>query len=427
MRPRDTLTPEQERELEAIDRALAGEPVELELRELEELVLDIRATAPAPSPGFAARLEQEVREGFPAAGQQPARRRPARWPRTRRRWLLLPALGSLAAVLVALVVVLGARDSVDMARDPSSAPSAREPATTARDQAAPAPAAGGRALPAIAERARDEAGSGPGDVSTARRRAPNAAVTPAPPSSASARVPAPPPALDRARTPRKVERSASMSLQTPADEFDRTTDAVNATVARFAGIVASSQIGQSDGSGGEATYDLRIPTDRLDRALAALSKLGHVTERSQGLDDITGSFTSVQENLVDARAERRGLLRALARATTQAQIDGLKAQLRSVGSRIGGLKGRLASLRRRADLATVSLTIRGSGEGAQPGGGPWTPGDAAGDALRVLEVLAGVLLIGLAVLLPAGLLAALVALGVRLGRRRRREAALDPA
>ncbi|HEV2785130.1 MAG TPA: hypothetical protein VGV67_01975, partial [Solirubrobacteraceae bacterium] len=102
MRPRDTLTPQQERELEALDRALLGEPVELELRELEELVHDIRATAPEMSPAFAARLEHELSEGFPTPREQPSRLRAPR-----RRWLALPAAGALAAALVALVVVLG--------------------------------------------------------------------------------------------------------------------------------------------------------------------------------------------------------------------------------------------------------------------------------------------------------------------------------
>ena len=367
MRRRDPLSPEQERELDALDRALAGEPVEPHLRELEELVGDIRATAPEMSPGFAARLEHEVSEGFPTPREQPSRlRRPGR------RWLLLPALGTLAAVVVALVVVLG----------------------------------GGRDEPTVA---------GPTSLGAAPSEQ-------APPASGAARTQAIAPQANR-----KVQRSASITLQTPDARFDATTAAVDSTVARFGGIVASSQIG-AGASGGEASFDLRIPTDRLDRALAALAKLGHVTERSQSLDDITSSFASAQEYLADARAERRGLLRALARATTQAQIDSLKAQLRSTGSRIAGLEGRLTSLRRRADLATVSLTVRGGGDngGATGGGGRWTPGDAAGDALRVLEVLAGVTLIGLAVLLPAGLIGLAAALGLRLGRRRRREAALDP-
>lgn len=399
MRRRDTLSPEQRQDLEAIDRALAGDPVEYELRELEELALAIRAAAPAMSPAFSARLEHEVGKGFPEPREQPARVR-----RRGRRRLLLPALGALGAVIVALVVVLagGTRELDSGGNETTGAVSE---AARGADQAAgvapaPAPApptAGGR-LPAPA---------------------------PAPPVAGGRSAPAAP--VEPTQSPRKVQRSATIAIRTPEDEFARTTAAVNATVARFGGIVASSQVGQSTDSGGEATYDLRIPTSRLDRALDALAKLGHVTDRSQSLQDITGSFISVQDRLTDARAERRGLLRALERATTQAQIDSLRARLRSVGGQIGRLQGRLASLRRRADLARVDLTVRGTGESTQTGGASWTPGDAAGDALRVLEVLAGVLLIALAVLLPAGLLAAAVVLGVRFGRRRRRDAALDPA
>ena len=100
-------------------------------------------------------------------------------------------------------------------------------------------------------------------------------------------------------------------------------------------------------------------------------------------------------------------------------------------SQIARLNGDLDALRRRADLSSVSLVVRGTaaepGGGSGSGGGGWSPGDAAHDALRVLEVIAGVALIALAIAAPLGLLAALVAIGVRVTRRRRREGALDPA
>jgi hypothetical protein len=416
MRHRESLTPEQERDLEALDRALAGEPVEFELRELEELVRDVRATAPEMTPAFAARLEQEVRDGFPSSQERPpiSVRRPWRG----RRWVLLPAAGSLAAVLVALVVVFGG------GRDNGAGDSLSSSDTPPTEAAVPAQPEAGVAADSAAG---STATVAPGEAAKAQRSA-----APAPAQSAggasgagggSALSIAPAPA-------RKVERNAVLAIQTPDGKFESTTDAVIATVGRFRGIVASSQIGSSDANGGEATFELRIPTERLDQALAALSKLGHVTERSQNLQDITSSFTSAQERLTDARAERRGLLRALARATTTQQIAAIKAQLRTVGSRIRGLKGQLASLRRRADLSTVNMTVVGGGAsetGGGSGGGHWTPGDAAGDALRVLEVSAGVALICLAVLTPLGLIGAVIALGVRSGRRRRRETALDPA
>jgi hypothetical protein len=425
MRPRDTLTPEQERELEAIDRALAGEPVEFDLRELEELVLDIRATAPEMTPAFAARLQHEVSEGFPTAREQPALvRRPGR------RWLALPALGSLAAALVALVLVFGSDGSSDLSTGSGTDGDVAAAQNELRESS---PAAGDEAAAPADNATSSSGGSGSGASGAADRPAPQAVAPapqppPAPAPSSSARAKSAPATATPTRDRRQVERNASIAIETPRGEFDKATDAVNAVVARFGGIVASSQIGASDASGGEATFDLRIPTSRLDAALAALATLGHVTERTQGLVDITGSFTSAQDRLTDARAERRGLLRALERATTQAQIDSLKAQLRSVGGRINGLKGQLSSLKRRADLATVNLTVRGTGESTETGaGGDWTPADAAADALRVLEILAGVMLIALAILVPAAALWGAVALGVRFGRRRRREAALDPA
>ncbi len=404
MRQRDPLSPEEQRELEALERALAGDAVDPDLRELAELVEDVRATAPQMTPGFAARLEHQVAEGFPESDERPAARR------LRRRWLLLPAAGSLAAVLVALVVVLGQQSddftaysavpgdetTSQTSRSRESAPALAEPAPEPTQSARPAPGA-------IAQ---DRAGGGAG----------------------SSVEPAPAPSIGKSTGSRKVQRGADLVLRVPNARVQSTADGVIRTVDRFGGIVASSD-SASQGSQAEATFDLRIPTERLDDALATLSKLGNVVERRQNLVDITGSFTSVQDRLSDARAERRGLLKALGRASTQAQIDSLRARLRGVRSQIARLNGDLDALRRRADLSTVSVTVRGSAKATDDGagGGDWSPGDAARDAVRVLEVIAGVALVALAVLAPLALLGALVALGMRAGRRRRREGALDPA
>jgi hypothetical protein len=266
--------------------------------------------------------------------------------------------------------------------------------------------------------ATDSAGSAKPAVGTAPQ--------PRRPSSQATAQALRPPAITKSGGARKVERTAELVLETPAARFDATSDDVVHTVDRFDGIVASSSIGSDDTSGGEATFELRIPTARFDAALAALSKLGHVAERRQDLEDITGSFTTLQDRLADARAERRGLLRALARATTQAQVESLRTRLRDVRDTIARLNGDLAALRRRADLSRVTVTVRGV-EGSGGGGGRWSPGDAAGDALRVLEVMAGVAVIALTIAVPLGLLGLAVVLAARSLRRRERERALDPA
>ncbi len=420
MRSRDLLNPDEERELEALERALAGDPVDADLRELEDLVRDIRATAPEMSPAFAARLDHEAAEGFPTPIPEPPRaaRRP-------QRWMLLPAAGTLAVALVALVVVLG-QSGGGTAGPLSSATSGDESASTALEDSPAVDSSGGATRESAAPADTDTGAAGSGARRSAAPAPAASQPTTAPPAAVQSL--ARPKPVTKTGAPRQVERNAQLVLETPSAKFAGTSDDVIRTVDRFDGIVASSSIGSDDDSGGEATFDLRIPTDRLDDALAALSKLGHVAERRQQLEDITASFTSVQDRLADARAERRGLLRALGRATTQAQVESLRAQLRTVRSQISRLKGDLRSLQRRADLSTVSLTVRGVDDGSETGGGGnWTPGDAAADAVRVLEVMAGVALITLAVAVPLGLLGVAIALGARSARRRDRERALDPA
>lgn len=396
MRHREPLTPDEARELEAIDLALAGEPVEHDLRELEDLVHEVRATAPQMSPELTARLEHIVDHGpepvaAPAAAVKP--RRPGRW-------VLMPALGTVAAVVVALVVVLG-NDSGD-------------PRTSVVDNAVDAG-------PAVGETFTPQSGADTTELdapaSADRRR--QGSEPAAAPAAAAGAAPTIAPSGKR-----NVERSVFLVLETPRSELESTADDVNRTVHRFRGIVARSSVNSNDQSGGEASYDLRIPTNRLDDALAALSELGHVVERRQDLDDITSSFTSTQDRLDEARAERRGLLKALGNATTQTRIESIRARLRLVRGQLASAKRQMASLQRRANYSRVSVTLRGNGK-AEPGGGTWSPGDAANDALRVLEVMAGIALIAIAVAIPLALLGLAILFGARVARARRRESALD--
>jgi hypothetical protein len=71
------------------------------------------------------------------------------------------------------------------------------------------------------------------------------------------------------------------------------------------------------------------------------------------------------------------------------------------------------------------VTVRPAADGEGGDGGAWTPRDALGDALRVLQVAAGVALVGAAALAPLLLLAGAAILAGRAVTRRRREHALD--
>jgi Domain of unknown function (DUF4349) len=344
----------------------------------ERLEDSIRATAPRPDPAFAERLERRVAAGFP----KERARRPG--PLAGRLWR--PAAALAVSVLLVGVVSAGVlRDrGSEEAGDAGGGPGARV--------AEPAAGDGGDTLKGLS--------------------------TPVPAPGAS------PESFTRSGTPvtpgprRVVERSASLELRTGADDFAGVTAGVLRVADTTGTIVQRSNVAERDGRG-VATYDLRVPSSRLDETLAALSRLADVRARTGSADDITGAFVSASDRVDDARAERRALLRALARADSESERDALRRRLRDTRARIAAAERDVRRVRARADRARVDVTVESTRSA-----GAWTPGDALDDAGRVLEVAAGVAVVAAAVLLPLLVLAALGAAGARLARRRRREAAL---
>ena len=369
-----TLDPEMARELAALDAALRQEPVEADLAELEELVRVTRAQRPQPSDAFAERLDARVRAGF-ADGRRPPRIGAIRARMSQR--MLLPALGAAATLLLGVVVATSVVSG------------------------------GGTSKPVVREQ------SAPATVAAAGRGASTA--------SKSFDTAQPAPAAVPAQAARKVEHRASLTLAAPADRIDEVSDQVVRTTDRFGGIVLSSSVSSGDVGQGGADFRLRIPSDRLSPALAALSKLAHVRSRNENAEDVTAEFNSTKGRLDEALAERNGLLRQLAAASTPNQAASIRARLRINGQEIAQARTALKSVRDRTSFSVVDLTVA---PGSRQGGGLWTPDDALDDALRVLSVTLGVVLVALSVLLPLGVLGAAGALAGRGVRRRRREQAL---
>jgi uncharacterized protein DUF4349 len=365
--------------------------------ELVRLEEDLRAIAPQADPAFLAALQERVAAGFPRP--EPARRsgRSGRGGFARP---LAVAAAALAALVVAAIVLAPGR----RADEAGSAGGG-----TGRPDAGPVQEAAGGAAPRDSE--------------------PNAQLARPPLSASGAQPAAPspaPPAAAQSRGDRRVERAAQLTLTPPADEVQSVAEGVTHTTQELGGYVESSQV-TTNGQGGSGSLRLRIPSARLASAIERLSALAPVGSLSQGATDITGATGSAAERVADARGERTALLRALGRATTDREIASLRERLRLNRSRLARARGALESLRRRARLSTVDVTVRASadGNGGSDGGGAWTPRDALGDALRVLQVAAGVALVGAAALVPALVLGGAGVLAGRVVTRRRREQALD--
>jgi hypothetical protein len=357
-------------ELEAVEAALAGRYVAPEHAELADLALLLRDERPQPSEAWANQLDRQVRIGFPAR------------PKPHRQWVWLrkaaPVMAVLAIVLPigAGLAVLGSSDGDDMQ------------ALSGRD---------------------DSGGGGGGAASD---------------SASGGQTAAPEQARPVTRADRSVERSVAITLVAPRRQVDRVATEIGDVTADLGGYVARSSVTSSRGG----DLQLRIPTRRLDTAIQRLSKLAKVRELSRDSVDITAAVVSARDRLQDARAERKALLTQLATATTVNETESIRARLRIVSREIASARNSLRRRTNRANFADVAVTLATTRGGAEDDdGGAWTPGDAFHDALRVLEVIAGVALIAAAVAIPllvAWLLGWLARRGVT---RRRRERALDMA
>jgi hypothetical protein len=231
------------------------------------------------------------------------------------------------------------------------------------------------------------------------------------------------------RQARAVKTNASLTLSTTPDKVPSLADRVMATVDSLGGYVQSSQVDQRSSRSADATLALRIPSAKLDEGLARISKLAHVKARSQQTEDLTDTREAMEARVRDARADRTGLRARLAKATTDAERSRLRAALDRATRRVTQAQRQVNELNHSVSYATVDLSIEGerrSGAAVAPGD-RWTPGDALGDAVRVLEVIAGVALIALAILLPVVVIVVLAGFGARILTRRRRERALEVA
>jgi Domain of unknown function (DUF4349) len=373
--PEDTATVE--RDLRAVDAALSGGvPAHGDpgVRELQGLALALRADSPAPDPAFAAKLDRRVEGGFPPEpGSGPSR---FRLPRVS----LLRVAGVMAPLLLIAVVAFVAGG---------------------------APQGGGAGGAAVSPRAPDTAAgesAGPADGALEQPSLPGSAFAPK-------------------QRERRIERSVAMALTAPEDEIPKLADDVSRLTARNGGFVLRSELDTGDG-GATASYELRIPSNRLQSALRALAGLAPVSSQSQSGQDVTRDFVTAADRLEAARAERRSLLRRLEEADTDSEAEALRARLDLVAGEINGLRSELRDLHLRTDYAIVSVDLIGDEGDSGSSGGGGSFHDAVGDAGDLLEGFAGVLIRALAIALPTGLIAALVWLGTAALRRRRRESAL---
>jgi hypothetical protein len=343
----------------------------------EQIGAELHALRETPSENFAATLDRRVSSGFPAP-KQVKRSRDLTWPR------LVPVLGALTAVAAAAVVISNSGGhGGELASDTSSS---TEPAAISGAGGAPKAAQGKSFL---------------GDQEALRATVPPTTGT-----------------RPRNGRPQVQEQTASLGLSTDPDKLQDAADGVVQVTDRYDGFVDSSTV-HAGGSRGHASFALRIPTAHLNDAMSDLSDLGHVTSSDTGSTNVTGSHADAVKAYRDAQAKVDSLRQDLQNATSPSEAASIQQQLVVAREQQAAARAALRVIKQHVALTPVNVEITAQGDGS------WTIGDAADDAVGVLEAIGGAMLIALAVLVPLGALLAIAWLGTREIRRRRREAPLD--
>ena len=381
------LDPRVEHELATIERALGGRDTDPGDAALAELALLLRDERPDPNPGWAARLDERAAAGFPRGGGGRGGKRPSR----RSGGWMAPA-GALATLLLVVVVVAvvneGGGTSGGNADSASSGSAGAPTATTVAPDA--------------------QAGAMERDAAPF-----NNAYRASGASADSGKIA---PGTEN----RKVDRDAQLSLSTRPDEVRSVTGEVISITRSLDGIVASSQVSETP-DGASASLQLTIPTRNLDQALDRMTDLADVDSLNESAVDITRPVIDAKDRLRDAEARRRELLKALGNATTESEADALEAKIADARREIARAEAAYERVTGKARLSDLAVSVASNPDASTHR----SLGDWLDDAVDVLRTLAGVLLVSLAVLVPLGLIAALVAWVVARIRRRRRERALD--
>lgn len=400
----------------------------------DTLFAELRELRPTPRPEFAAELDARAAAGFPRGERTSAAAMPfklvADWWRGRplpKR--LVPALGMALTVLVVATVVVSISQSGGGGSSSIAESLGRSEKVVEAGGAGAASEAEGTAIEsAPAEESAEAGGEIEAESAEESSGSAESEATLAPPVPSHAKGTKEFGANSSLAT-RDIERSAYIVLGTKPSEVAGASAKVYEAVHAANGVVLHSSVQSGNSGATGASFDLLIPSAKLNDTLATFSSIAEVRQRHDATNDITAPTVSAAEELADSNATIDSLLKQLGDAETDAEQESVEARLREERRRHAAIRASLDHLHQRASMSEVTLRIvTDHGAGVTPpskDSGGWDVGDALHDAGHVLTIAAGVLLIGLAVLAPFALFGLIFWVGNRVRVRRLRERTLS--
>lgn len=226
-----------------------------------------------------------------------------------------------------------------------------------------------------------------------------------------------------------VERSviavADLTLRTP--DVAEAVSAVKSVAVSLGGYVSSQDVAASpdDPESSRATVQVRVPTARLDTAVARLQDAGDVVRLTSDVQDVTEQVVDVDSRVASARASVERIRALLSQATTIGDVVRIESELARREADLESLLAQQRALSDQTSMATLTVTLLAPAAVEPPPADEdgFLPGLERGWQALVDVVVVGLTTLG--VLLPFLVVAALVIgpLAAAWQRHRRRTAA----
>jgi hypothetical protein len=142
------------------------------------------------------------------------------------------------------------------------------------------------------------------------------------------------------------------------EDLTASREKLEALVKHYHGIIANAEITSSPGAPRSGVWRLRVPPDDFEAFVKALASLGELIRSQQELQDVTRSYSELEEQIKNKASEIEGL-RELAKKPREklAETLAVQEQLTKATNDLVSLKGRLERMRAQAEYSTVLLQL----------------------------------------------------------------------
>jgi len=230
----------------------------------------------------------------------------------------------------------------------------------------------------------------------------------------------PPTAGETAATAdQRVIKTGYVTLQ--VESVQTSIDTLSQLAETLGGFVQTSNAGENYDGTRYGFITMRFPADQYTAAMQQIRSAGiKVLDESTDAQDVTEQFTDLQARLNVAQGEEQAYLVLLNRSGSVSDLLSVQRELSNVRARIESLQGQIQYLDNHTSYSTISVTLQEREHVALPTK-PFQPGETLSVALQsvvivfqfLVEAIIWIVILGVGVALPIGLVAWLVTRAVQ--------------